>query len=193
MHRFGRRFGRHARGGGGPGFGPGPGPGFGPFPPHGRFFGPGELRLAILALLDEAPGHGYELMTRLEQKCGGAYRASAGAIYPTLQQLEDEDLVRVKSENGKKTYEITAAGKKELDAHKDDVEWIWSRAETRSEWGVFRDPEAAEIIGPALRLAKTALRTIVRAHGDPDVVERVREIFEDARAEIARIERRRRR
>jgi DNA-binding PadR family transcriptional regulator len=132
-------------------------------------------------------------MTRLEEKCGGAYRASAGAIYPTLQQLEDEDLVRVKSENGKKTYEITAAGKKELDAHKDDVDGIWSRAETRSEWGVFREPEAAEIIGPALRLAKTALRTIARSHGDPDVVERVREIFDDARAEIARIERRRRR
>ena len=46
----------------------------------GRFFGPGEIRLALLSMLEGAPKHGYELMKELETKSGGIYKASAGAI-----------------------------------------------------------------------------------------------------------------
>ncbi|MEV4808215.1 hypothetical protein AB0K18_50240 [Nonomuraea sp. NPDC049421] len=35
--------------------------------PTGRFFGPGELRLAVLALIAEQPGHGY----RNRRQCSG--------------------------------------------------------------------------------------------------------------------------
>src|SRR5579863_1218930 len=59
----------------------------------GRFFGPGEIRLALLSLLESDSKHGYELMKELETKSGGIYKASAGAIYPALQQLEDEGMV----------------------------------------------------------------------------------------------------
>jgi DNA-binding PadR family transcriptional regulator len=59
----------------------------------GRFFGPGEVRLALLSLVAEAPSHGYELMKKLEERSAGVYRASAGTVYPTLQQLEDEGLI----------------------------------------------------------------------------------------------------
>ena len=59
----------------------------------GRFFGPGEIRLALLSMLESGSKHGYELMKELETKSGGIYKASAGAIYPALQQLEDEGLV----------------------------------------------------------------------------------------------------
>src|SRR5215469_14921470 len=59
----------------------------------GRFFGPGEIRLALLSMLEAGPKHGYELMKELETKSGGMYKASAGAIYPALQQLEDEGMV----------------------------------------------------------------------------------------------------
>ena len=51
------------------------------------------MRLAILSLLADGPRHGYELMKLLQERSGGVYRASAGTIYPTLQQLEDEGLV----------------------------------------------------------------------------------------------------
>lgn len=159
--------------------------------PAGRFFGPGELRLGLLALLAEQPSHGYELMTRLEGRFDGAYQASAGAIYPTLQQLEDELLVRVEASAGRKVYHVTADGQREIDAHARDVEQIWARAARRSEWGVFRDPEAAEIVGPALRLMKAAVKTIVHAHSDSDVVDRVRAILDDARQQIERLDRRR--
>jgi DNA-binding PadR family transcriptional regulator len=159
------------------------------FRPSGRFFGPRELRLALLALLHDEPSHGYELMTRLEARLGGSYQASAGAIYPTLQQLEDEGLLRVEVADGKKKHVPTDAGLRELAAHQRDVEAIWERAESWSEWGIFSDPSAAEIVGPALRLAKTALKTILH---DPDAIDEVRAILDNARDQIDRMRKRRR-
>ncbi len=161
--------------------------------PTGRFFGHGELRLALLALLDEQPDHGYELMHRLEARFDGAYQASAGAIYPTLQQLEDERLVRVEASDGRKVYHITEGGHREVEARADEVGQIWARAASRGEWGMFREPEAAEIVAPALRLMKAAVKAIMHAHGDPAVVDQVRAVFVDAREQIERLDRRRRR
>src|SRR4051812_6646759 len=60
----------------------------------GRFFEHGDLRFVMLALLDEQPRHGYELMKELEERTGGAYRPSPGVVYPTLALLEDEALIR---------------------------------------------------------------------------------------------------
>ncbi len=157
----------------------------------GRFFGPGELRLALLALMVEAPGHGYELMGRLEARFDGAYQASAGSVYPTLAQLQDERLARVKDSDERKVYHVTAAGRREAESHADEIERIWSRAASRGEWGMLRDPQAAEIVGPALRLMKAAVKTIVHAHADPAVIERVRAILEDARAQIQQLDPRR--
>ena len=70
--------------------------------PRRGFFRSGEVRLALLSLLAESPGHGYQLMKRLEKRSGGLYQASAGTIYPVLQQLEDEGLVRSHEEDGKR-------------------------------------------------------------------------------------------
>ncbi len=76
----------------GAGFG-GPG-GFGqPFGP-GRRAARGDVRAAILVLLAEKPSHGYQIIQELERRSDGAWRASPGSVYPTLQQLEDEGLVR---------------------------------------------------------------------------------------------------
>ena len=77
----------------------------------GRFFGPGEIRLALLSMLESGPKHGYELMKELETKSGGIYKASAGAIYPALQQLEDEGMVTSDAAAGKRTYSLTEAGR----------------------------------------------------------------------------------
>ncbi|HKP79626.1 MAG TPA: PadR family transcriptional regulator, partial [Phenylobacterium sp.] len=44
----------------------------------GRFFGHGDLRFVILALLEERARHGYELIKALEERTGGAYRPSPG-------------------------------------------------------------------------------------------------------------------
>jgi len=153
-------------------------------PTGGRFFGPGELRLALLALLADAPGHGYDLMTRLEARFDGAYQASAGAIYPTLQQLEDERLVRLAPNEERKVYQLTRQGQTEVGNHAQEIEQIWARAASRGEWGPLRDPHAAEIVGPALRLMKAAVKAIVKSHGDSLVVEQVQAILAEARRRV---------
>ena len=84
-------------------------------------FAHGELRLYLLALLDAGPKHGYELITELTERFGGTYRPSAGTIYPRLARLEDDGLVRRRADGRKTTYELTPAGRAEIDARRADV------------------------------------------------------------------------
>src|SRR3954453_6514862 len=71
----------------------------------------GDIRTAILAVLVEKPGHGYEIIQAVEERSGGGWRPSAGSIYPTLQLLEDEGLVTSSERDGKRVYEVTEAGR----------------------------------------------------------------------------------
>lgn len=88
----------------------------GPGRPHRR--GPGrgraqrgDVRAAVLLLLAEEPMHGYQLMQAIGERTDGTWRPSPGAIYPTLSQLEDEGLVEVTREHGRKQATITDAGR----------------------------------------------------------------------------------
>src|SRR5436190_24101131 len=83
------------RHGGFPG-GPGRGPG-GP-----RAFGRGDLKFQLLALLTERPMHGYEMIKALETQAGGFYTPSAGAVYPSLQLMEDRGWITSQTLDGKK-------------------------------------------------------------------------------------------
>jgi DNA-binding PadR family transcriptional regulator len=109
------------------GYGPGPGRHGGGFPfgwggPGGPPFGPGgfrrgrkarrgDVRTAVLLLLAEEPRNGYQIMQELEERSGGAWRPSAGSIYPALQLLEDEGLVRSEEVDGRKLLHLTDAGR----------------------------------------------------------------------------------
>lgn len=87
-------------------------------------FSHGDLRLYILSLLAEGPRHGYDLMQALTERTGGTYSPSAGTIYPRLAKLEEEGLV-TKTVDGRKTvYEITDAGRAEVEARGGDLEDI---------------------------------------------------------------------
>lgn len=157
--------------------------GFGGFGPRGgSFFRPGEVRLALLSLLADGPAHGYELMKRLEQRSGGTYQASAGSVYPVLQQLEDEGLAASEVQDGKKVYRITEAGQAELLKQKETVDRIWHRARGWEEWGSWLGPETAEIAGSVGRVVKEAFRAAAR--GGAEGIEAVREVLERARKEL---------
>jgi DNA-binding PadR family transcriptional regulator len=87
---------------------------YGPGYAFGRRAGRGDIRAAILALLAEEPMHGYQIIQELTERTGGVWRPSPGSVYPTLQQLEDEELVReTASESGKRVYELTDAGREQ--------------------------------------------------------------------------------
>lgn len=95
---------------------------------RGRMFGQGELRLALLALIAEKPSHGYELIKQIEDMTGGAYAPSPGAVYPTLQLLEDEGAIQeAEAEGAKKPFAATQQGCDELDTRKDEVEGLMRR------------------------------------------------------------------
>lgn len=95
---------------------------------RGRMFAQGELRLALLALIAENPSHGYELIKGIEEMTGGAYAPSPGAVYPTLQLLEDEGAIEeAEAEGAKKPFAVTRQGQDELDTRKDEVEELMRR------------------------------------------------------------------
>jgi DNA-binding PadR family transcriptional regulator len=76
----------------------------------------GDIRTALLVALADGPGHGYEIIGRLEEKSGGVWRPSPGSVYPTLQMFEDEGLVRSEVRDGQRVYELTDAGRAEAPA-----------------------------------------------------------------------------
>jgi DNA-binding PadR family transcriptional regulator len=70
----------------------------------------GDVRAAVLALLAERPMHGYEMIKEIEERTQGAWTPSAGSIYPTLQMLEDEGLIRGEESDGKRRFTLTEIG-----------------------------------------------------------------------------------
>ncbi|MDT5034913.1 MAG: hypothetical protein QOE03_98 [Micromonosporaceae bacterium] len=78
-------------------------------------FSHGRLRLYLLTLMSEGPRHGYELIRLLESRFLGLYAPSAGTIYPRLARMEADGLITHTAAGGRKVYEITDAGRAELD------------------------------------------------------------------------------
>ncbi|MEM7666903.1 MAG: PadR family transcriptional regulator [Pseudomonadota bacterium] len=103
---------------------------------RGRMFAQGELRLALLALINEQPRHGYELIRAIEDMTGGGYAPSPGAVYPTLQMLEEEGQIKqakpkTKDDDGetsgKKPFKATKSGKAELEERAAEVDEVMGR------------------------------------------------------------------
>jgi DNA-binding PadR family transcriptional regulator len=113
-------------------FGRGPfGPGFGfgsgrpPFGRGGRKAKRGDVRAAILALLGEQPRNGYQVIQEIAERSQGGWKPSPGAVYPALQQLTDEGLVRAEETDGRKTFQLTEAGLAYVSEHPDEVRAPW--------------------------------------------------------------------
>ena len=151
-----------------------------------RFFVPGEIRLALLYLLQNQPRHGYELMKELELRSGGAYKPSAGTIYPTLQQLEDEGLLLSEQKDGKRIYKITDAGLQELAREAAHVQNLWQRA-NREDHRSWPDWDAMSIVGSVSQIMKTAMQ-LARTHGnEPGHMDKIRQVLERCRVELEAI------
>ncbi|WP_026555452.1 PadR family transcriptional regulator [Arthrobacter sp. 35W] len=84
-------------------------------------FAHGALRLYLLALLEEGPKHGYEVIKALGERFGGTYSPSAGTVYPRLAKLEEEGLVATSSDGRRTIYNITAAGLAEIEDRREEL------------------------------------------------------------------------
>lgn len=170
---------------------------FGGFGHHHRFrervFEKGDLKYVILDLLREKPRHGYEVIRDLEERFGGFYSPSPGAVYPTLQMLEDQEYVTSNQQDGKRVYSITEAGLAFLAQRQDTVEDIEGR--TRERFGSWFDEKEVREFAEEMRafahdmkdLAKLFARSQGKAWRDPARRERVREILSRTRREIEEI------
>ncbi len=176
-HSFGERM-MHFRGMGRHGHG-GPGRGGG----QGRMFQHGDLRLLILALIAEAPRHGYEIIREIESRLGGAYAPSPGVVYPTLTMLEETGFATsATTEGSKRQYTITDAGTAHLAENQAAVDAIFAKIE---------DAGSGPNFGPRLMRAKANLQFALRlrlGRGSIDdaAATRIAAILDAAAAEIER-------
>jgi DNA-binding PadR family transcriptional regulator len=151
---------------------------------RGRFFGPGDLRLVLLALIKEKSRHGYELIKDLETKFGGAYAPSPGSVYPTLTLLEELGHVRsLASEGSKRLFEITADGSGFLREHQAALDSAMSRMNMAARAASGEMPPSD--IHYAMHTLKAAL-SFHRGSWDAKETQRVRKIIEEAAAAISR-------
>src|SRR5947208_8715471 len=93
----------------------------------GRMLAQGDLRLVALALIAQAPRHGYEIIKLVEEKTADWYSPSPGIVYPTLTFLEEAGYVTVSSEGAKKPYTITAEGRAYLEANSNLADVVLDR------------------------------------------------------------------
>ena len=149
----------------------------------GRMFEQGDLRYVVLRLLEEKPRHGYEIIKALEERFGGTYAPSPGVVYPTLQLLEDLGYARiVPGDQGKKTYEITDAGRQYLGENRDTVDSIFDRISKLV--GHFLDEPMAEVHAAFRKVGKATYSRATDAVHDPAILKQIVEALERAAKEI---------
>ncbi|MBA1198031.1 MULTISPECIES: PadR family transcriptional regulator [Pseudomonas] len=114
-----------------------------------RVFAPGDLKLLLLAMLAEQAGHGYDLIRQIEALFDGSYSPSPGVIYPTLNFLEEAELISGQVQGSKRLYAITDAGRTALTEQAVAVDGVRMRIEVskRALRGHDRPPEIHEAVG----------------------------------------------
>jgi DNA-binding PadR family transcriptional regulator len=134
----------------------------------------GDVRAAILALLEDRPMHGYEMIQELEERTGGAWSPSAGSIYPTLQLLEDEGLIEGTESDGKRRFTLTDAGRE-----------VAAKHEGAAPWDQVTSGVGAEVV--SLKRSLSSLNHAVAMGfrgGGPEQHQRVSEILDEARRKV---------
>jgi DNA-binding PadR family transcriptional regulator len=86
----------------------------------------GDVRAAMLVLLDEEPRNGYQLMQEIENRSDGVWRPSPGSVYPALAQLEDEGLVRAEEPEGRKQFALSEDGRKHVEENREKLGTPWA-------------------------------------------------------------------
>lgn len=150
----------------------------GPFFGPGRRAGRGDIRAAILALLREEPMHGYQIIRELTDRSGGVWRPSPGSVYPTLQQLQDEGLVRsAEADGGKRVFELTDEGRAEAGRLPTTAPWEEAAEDAGDDLVELRDL-AFELMGATRQVAQAGTASQITAASD---------ILREARRSIYRL------
>jgi DNA-binding PadR family transcriptional regulator len=139
----------------------------------------GDVRAAILVLLAEQGRNGYQLMQEIEERSGGTWRPSPGSVYPALQLLADEGLVRSEARDGGNVFELSDAGRSYVDENRERLGEPWAQAEAGVPGGVRDLMRLAMQVGIAARQVTHA--------GNEAQVKQATDILTDARRALYRI------
>lgn len=118
-------------------------------------FGPGDLRLVLLALIEQQPRHGYDLIKAIETAFGGGYAPSPGVVYPNLALLSDEGLIVGVEDGGKQVFSLTDAGKIWIDENRVVVDGVMQRMALAARR--VSGEHAPEIVREAMQTLKQAI------------------------------------
>ncbi len=139
----------------------------------------GDVRAAILALLREGPRNGYQIMSDIEERSGGAWRPSPGAVYPALSQLADEGLIIADESGGRRTFSLTEAGREYVEQNPEMARGAWESTAQQEAW---------EIPGLFAAAARLGAGIVQLAHaGTPAQVQAAERLLERTRRELYRI------
>ncbi|MGA7835720.1 MAG: PadR family transcriptional regulator [Acidimicrobiales bacterium] len=135
----------------------------------------GDVRYAVLALLEERPMHGYEMMQELSERTQGLWRPSPGSLYPALQLLEDQGLVRSESADGRRQFTLTDEGRAELKA----------RPTATAPWeSMVHDADLGDMaLRSALHHVAIAVHQVAEA-GTPEQKERADALLKELRRQL---------
>lgn len=129
-----------------------------------RLFRHGELPLVLLAVLQQQPGHGYQLLAELSRLFAPRYSASPGSVYPALESLVSAGLLEASDEGGRRVYRVTEEGATALDRRRPELLALETRLGVRLLGG--------DVVAHAVdRLASAALDAARRT--SPDTVARL--------------------
>jgi len=144
----------------------------------------------ILDLLGDSPKHGYEIIKLLEERTGGRYSPSPGTLYPTLQYLEDEGMVSSDQSEGRRVYQLTDAGRTEMQEHSGHAKGFWSRFGEQMPSGsaLHEISFVKDALNDLNRTVGTALRGAMFLGGsNSDTIRKVRQVLERSQNEIREI------
>jgi DNA-binding PadR family transcriptional regulator len=173
-HGHGQAHGPRGEFGGGQfaGFGPGGGP-----RGRGRRARRGDIRTAALLLLAEQPRNGYQIMQEVQERSGGIWSPSPGSVYPALQQLEDEGLIRTQEDDGRKLFAITDAGRALLEER---------GAERPAPWEQTGGAAGAHELGRLIREVASAFAQVMRTGSEAQIA-KAGTVLAGTRRELYRI------
>jgi DNA-binding PadR family transcriptional regulator len=153
-----------------------PGP---PPAPPGPKASRGDVRAAILSLLQDGPRNGYQIMSEIEERSGGAWRPSPGAVYPALSQLADEGLIAPEESGTKRLFSLTEAGRQYVAENPEMARGAWESSEQQEAWQV------PSLFAEAARLG-SGIMQLARA-GSADQIRAAERLLEGTRRELYRI------
>lgn len=125
-------------------------------------------------MIADEPMHGYQIMQAIAERTSGVWKPSPGAVYPTINQLEDEGLVETSEDGGRRLVSLTEQGRAYLSENAEQLGDPFANFDAAQ--------GAPDLRGP-LRELQQAARQIV-LNGDKAQVEQAQEVLGKARRSL---------